>query len=188
VDYDGLQKTMFNGTGVVHQDFPAPMASWGADNEDPVQARRRQGQGAAGQPPESRTGFKRDDGRHQPERNRANCRPSLQNTMAKAGVNLIIKMADKQDDADQVSRPASTTSIWARWGSGTIRIRIPTRTGYLNAPLAKRKRLAVSGAGKRPSSRRATKKGFPPKRTQMYMDLQKMAVGRKPLRHPVPAG
>ena len=48
VDYAAIGDTLIKNIGVVHQTF-LPMGLLGASDREPVQARRRQGQGAAGQ-------------------------------------------------------------------------------------------------------------------------------------------
>jgi peptide/nickel transport system substrate-binding protein len=173
VDYEGLQKTMFNGTGVVHQTF-LPDGQLGADNETPYKldvAKAKELLAKAGVP----NGFNVTmDVTNRTESRELSA--SMQNTMAKAGVNLIIKMADNKTTLTKYR--ASEHDIYlGQWGSD-YQDPHSNADGYLNAPLAKRnvwqspeREAAVLAARDEKDSA---------KRSQMYMDLQKMALEESP--------
>ena len=173
VDYDGLQKTMFNGTGIKHQTF-LPDGQLGADNETPFTldvAKAKELLAAAGLP----DGFNVTiDVTNKSEARELSA--SLQNTMAKAGVNLIIKLADNK--ATLTKYRASEHDIYlGQWGSD-YQDPHSNADGYLNAPLAKRNQwqspereaAVIAARDERDSAKRA----------QMYMDLQKMAMEESP--------
>ena len=173
VDYEGLQKTMFNGTGVVHQTF-LPDGQLGADNETPFKldvAKAKELLAKAGVP----NGFNVT----MDVTNRSETRElsaSMQNTMAKAGVNLIIKTADNKTTLTKYR--ASEHDIYlGQWGSD-YQDPHSNADGYLNSPLAKRnvwqspeREAAVLAARDEKDSA---------KRAQMNMDLQKMALEESP--------
>ncbi len=173
VDYEGLQKTMFNGTGVIHQTF-LPDGQLGADNETPFKldvAKAKELLAKAGVP----NGFNVT----MDVTNRSETRElsaSMQNTMAKAGVNLIIKTADNKTTLTKYR--ASQHDIYlGQWGSDYMDPH-SNADGYLNTPLAKRnvwqspeREAAVLAARDEKDSA---------KRAQMYMDLQKMALNESP--------
>ncbi len=173
VDYDGLQKTMFNGIGVKHQTF-LPDGQLGADNSTPFSldvAKAKELLAQAGVP----DGFNVTmDVTNKTESRELSA--SLQNTMAKAGVNLIIRMADNKTTLTKYR--ASEHDIYlGQWGSD-YQDPHSNADGYLNAPLAKRnvwqspeREAAVLAARDEKDSA---------KRAQMYMDLQKMALEESP--------
>src|SRR5262245_47646197 len=173
VDYDGLQKTMFNGTGIVHQTF-LPDGQLGADNENPFKldvAKAKELLASGGQP----NGFNvtmevsnRSDSRE--------LSASLQNTMAKAGINLILKVADNKTTLTHYR--ASEHDIYlGQWGSDYQDPHSNT-DGYLNSPLAKRNQWQSPERAAAVTAARDEKDST--KRAQMYMDLQKMALDESP--------
>ncbi len=173
VDYDGLQKTMFNGTGIKHQTF-LPDGQLGADNSTPFTldiAKAKELLAQAGLP----DGFNVTINVTNKSETRE-LSASLQNTMAKAGVNLIIKLADNKTTLTKYR--ASEHDIYlGTWGSD-YQDPHSNADGYLNVPLAKRngwqspeREAAVLAARDERDSA---------KRTQMYMDLQKMALDESP--------
>jgi peptide/nickel transport system substrate-binding protein len=173
VDYEGLQKTMFNGTGIIHQTF-LPDGQLGADNETPFKldvAKAKELLAKGGQP----NGFNvtmevsnRSDSRE--------LAASLQNTMAKAGVNLILKVADNKTTLTHYR--ASEHDIYlGQWGSDYQDPHSNT-DGYLNAPLAKRNKWNSPELEAKVIAARDEKDSA--KRAQMYMDLQKMALEESP--------
>ena len=173
VDYDGLQKTMFNGTGIVHQTF-LPDGQLGADNETPFKldvAKAKELLAKAGDP----NGFNvtmevsnRSDSRE--------LAASLQNTMAKAGINLILKVADNKTTLTHYR--ASEHDIYlGQWGSDYQDPHSNT-DGYLNSPLAKRNQWQSPERAAAVTAARDEKDSA--KRAQMYMDLQKMALEESP--------
>lgn len=173
VDYDGLQKSMFNGTGIVHQTF-LPDGQLGADNQTPFKldvAKAKELLAKGGQP----NGFtvtmevsNRSDSRE--------LSASLQNTMAKAGINLVIKVADNKTTLTHYR--ASTHDIYlGQWGSDYQDPHSNT-DGYLNAPLAKRNKWQSDERAAAVNAARDEKDSA--KRAQMYRDLQKMALEESP--------
>ncbi|MEZ5833580.1 MAG: ABC transporter substrate-binding protein, partial [Dongiaceae bacterium] len=173
VDYDGLQKTMFNGTGVIHQTF-LPDGQLGADNETPFKldvAKAKELLAKAG----LSDGFSvtmevsnRSDSRE--------LSASLQNTMAKAGINLILKVADNKTTLTHYR--ASEHDIYlGQWGSDYQDPHSNT-DGYLNSPLAKRNQWQSPEREAAVTAARDEKDSA--KRAQMYMDLQKMALAESP--------
>jgi peptide/nickel transport system substrate-binding protein len=173
VDYDGLQKTMFNGTGIIHQTF-LPDGQLGADNEKPFKldvAKAKELLAKAGDP----DGFNvtmevsnRSDSRE--------LAASLQNTMAKAGINLILKVADNKTTLTHYR--ASEHDIYlGQWGSDYQDPHSNT-DGYLNSPLAKRNQWQSPERAAAVTAARDEKDAT--KRAQMYMDLQKMALEESP--------
>ena len=121
VDYEGLQKTMFNGTGVSTRPSCRTVSS--APTTRRRSTRHREGQGAAGQG-RLPNGFDVT----MDVTNRCETRElsaSMQNTMAKAGVNLIIKTADNKTTLTKYR--ASEHDIYlGQWGSDyRIRTRMP---------------------------------------------------------------
>lgn len=173
VDYDGLQKTMFNGTGIKHQTF-LPDGQLGADNETPFSfdlAKAKELLKKAGFP----DGFNVTmDVKNSSETRELSA--SLQNSMAKAGINLIIKVADNKTTLTKYR--ASEHDIYlGQWGSD-YQDPHSNADGYLNAPLAKRNVWQSPDRAAAVTAARDEKD--PVKRAQMYMDLQKMALEQSP--------
>ena len=173
VDYEGLQKSMFNGTGVIHQTF-LPDGQLGADNETPYKldvAKAKELLAKAGVP----DGFNVT----MDVTNRSESRElaaSMQNTMAQAGINLIIKMADNKTTLTKYR--ASEHDIYlGQWGSD-YQDPHSNADGYLNSPLAKRNQWQSPEREAAVMAARDEKDSA--KRTQMYMDLQKMALDESP--------
>jgi peptide/nickel transport system substrate-binding protein len=162
VDYDGLQDTMFNGTGIKHQAI-VPDGQLGAYNENPFSldvAKAKELLAQAGVP----DGFDIT----METTNKSETRElsaSIQNTLAQAGINLIIKLADNRTTLTKYR--ASEHDIYLGvWGSDYQDPHSNTE-GYLIAPLAKRN---VWQDDARTAAKRA----------QMYVDLQKMALDESP--------
>ncbi|HET6157801.1 MAG TPA: ABC transporter substrate-binding protein [Dongiaceae bacterium] len=173
VDYDGLQKSMFNGTGIIHQTF-LPDGQLGADNENPFKldvAKAKELLAKAGVPDGFNVTMETTNKTETRELS-----ASLQNTMAKAGINLIIKMADNKTTLTKYR--ASQHDIYlGQWGSD-YQDPHSNADGYLNAPLAKRN---VWQAPEREAAVLAARdEKDSGKRAQMYMDLQKMALEESP--------
>jgi peptide/nickel transport system substrate-binding protein len=173
VDYDGLQKTQFNGTGIKHQTF-LPDGQLGADNETPFSFDLKKAKEllkAAGVP----DGFDVT----MDVTNKSEARElaaSLQNSMAKAGVNLIIRLADNKTTLTKYR--ASEHDIYlGQWGSD-YQDPHSNADGYLNAPLAKRNQWLSPEHEAAVKAARDEKDSA--KRAQMYMDLQKMALDESP--------
>jgi peptide/nickel transport system substrate-binding protein len=173
VDYDGLQKTQFDGIGIKHQTF-LPDGQLGADNETPFTydvAKAKELLAKAGFP----KGFdvtidvtNKSEGRE--------LAASLQNSMAKAGVNLIIRLADNKTTLTKYR--ASEHDIYlGQWGSDYQDPHSNT-DGYLNAPLAKRNQWLSPERAAAVTAARDEKDSA--KRAKMYMDLQKMALNESP--------
>jgi peptide/nickel transport system substrate-binding protein len=173
VDYDGLQKGQFNGTGVKHQTF-LPDGQLGADNETPFKFDLKKAKellAKGGQP----NGFDVT----MDVTNKSEARQlaaSLQNSMAKAGVNLIIRTADNKTTLTKYR--ASTHDIYlGTWGSD-YQDPHSNADGYLNAPLGKRNNWLDPARATAVNAARDEKDSA--KRAQMYMDLQKMALDESP--------
>ena len=173
VDYQGLQDTMFNGTGVIHQTF-LPDGQLGADNSTPFTldvTKAKELLAKAGLP----NGFNVT----MDVSNRSETRElsaSLQNTMALAGINLIIKVNDNRTTLTKYR--ASEHDIYlGQWGSD-YQDPHSNADGYLNAPLAKRNQWAAPEREAAVLAARDEKDGA--KRAQMYMDLQKMQLEEAP--------
>ncbi len=173
VDYEGLQKTMFNGTGIIHQTF-LPDGQLGADNGTPFKldvAKAKELLAKAGVP----NGFNVT----MDVTNRSETRElsaSMQNTMAKAGVNLIIKTADNKTTLTKYR--ASEHDIYlGQWGSDYMDPH-SNADGYLNTPLAKRN--VWQSPEREAATLAARDEKDSAKRAQMYMDLQKMALEESP--------
>jgi len=173
VDYQGLQDSMFNGTGIIHQTF-LPDGQLGADNSTPFTldvAKAKELLAKAGLP----NGFNVT----MDVTNRSETRElsaSLQNTMALAGINLIIKVNDNRTTLTKYR--ASEHDIYlGQWGSD-YQDPHSNADGYLNAPLAKRNQWASPEREAAVLAARDEKDGA--KRAQMYMDLQKMQLEEAP--------
>jgi peptide/nickel transport system substrate-binding protein len=173
VDYDGLQKTQFDGIGIKHQTF-LPDGQLGADNETPFTydlAKAKELLKKAGFP----NGFdvtidvtNKSEGRE--------LAASLQNSMAKAGVNLIIRLADNKTTLTKYR--ASEHDIYlGQWGSD-YQDPHSNADGYLNAPLAKRNQWQSPERAAAVTAARDEKDSA--KRAKLYMDLQKMALEESP--------
>src|SRR6185369_16862780 len=173
VDYDGLQKTQFDGIGIKHQTF-LPDGQLGADNETPFTFDLAKAKELL-----KKAGFEKGFDVTIDVTNKSEGRElaaSLQNSMAKAGVNLIIRLADNKTTLTKYR--ASEHDIYlGQWGSD-YQDPHSNADGYLNSPLAKRnqwqspERAAAVNAAR--DERDATK------RAQMYMDMQKMALDESP--------
>jgi peptide/nickel transport system substrate-binding protein len=173
VDYDGLQKTQFDGIGIKHQTF-LPDGQLGADNETPFTydlAKAKELLKKAGFP----NGFdvtidvtNKSEGRE--------LAASLQNSMAKAGVNLIIRLADNKTTLTKYR--ASEHDIYlGQWGSD-YQDPHSNADGYLNSPLAKRNQWQSPERAAAVMAARDEKDSA--KRAKLYMDLQKMALDESP--------
>jgi peptide/nickel transport system substrate-binding protein len=173
VDYKGLQDTMFNGVGVIHQTV-IPDGQLGADNETPFTydlAKAKELLAKAGYP----NGFNVTmDVTNKTETRELSA--SLQNTMAKAGINLIIKVNDNRTTLTKYR--ASEHDIYlGTWGSDYLDPHSNVE-GYLTAPLAKRNQWTSPERDAAVLAARDEKDGA--KRVQMYADLQKMALDESP--------
>jgi peptide/nickel transport system substrate-binding protein len=101
---------------------------------------------------------------------------SLQSSMAKAGINLIIRLADNKTTLTKYR--ASTHDIYlGTWGSD-YQDPHSNASGYLDAPLAKRNQWQDPTRAAAVNAARDEKDSA--KRAQMYMDLQKMALNESP--------
>jgi len=173
VDYDGLQKTQFDGIGIKHQTF-LPDGQLGADNETPFTYDVAKAKELL-----KKAGFEKGFDVTIDVTNKSEGRDlaaSLQNSMAKAGVNLVIKLADNKTTLTKYR--ASEHDIYlGQWGSD-YQDPNSNADGYLNAPLAKRNQwqsperaaAVIAARDERDSAKRA----------QKYMDLQKMALNESP--------
>lgn len=173
VDYQGLQETMFNGVGVIHQTV-IPDGQLGADNSTPFTfdlAKAKELLAKAGYP----NGFNVTmDVTNKTETRELSA--SLQNTMAKAGINLIIKVNDNRTTLTKYR--ASEHDIYlGTWGSDYLDPHSNVE-GYLMAPLAKRNQWTSPERDAAVLAARDEKDSA--KRVQMYMDLQKMALDESP--------
>ncbi len=173
VDYQGLQDSMFNGTGIIHQTI-IPDGQLGADNSTPFTydlAKAKELLAKAGYP----NGFNVTmDVTNKTETRELSA--SLQNTMAKAGVNLIIKINDNKTTLTKYR--ASEHDIYlGQWGSDYLDPH-SNADGYLNSPLAKRNQWQSPEREAAVLAARDEKDGA--KRAQMYVDLQKMALEESP--------
>ncbi len=173
VDYKGLQDTMFKGTGIIHQTF-LPDGQLGADNSTPFTldvAKAKELLAKAGLP----NGFSVT----MDVSNRSETRElsaSLQNTMAQAGINLIIKVNDNRTTLTKYR--ASEHDIYlGQWGSD-YQDPHSNADGFLNSPLAGRNQWKSPEREAAVMAARDEKDGA--KRAQMYMDLQKMQVDEGP--------
>ena len=173
VDYDGLQKTQFDGTGIKHQTF-LPDGQLGADNETPFSFNLKKAKellAKAGYP----NGFDVTMNVANKSEFRA-LAASVQNSMSKAGVNLIIQLADNKTTLTKYR--ASEHDIYlGQWGSDYQDPNSNT-DGYLNAPLAKRNQW--TSPEREAAVLAARDEKDPTKRAQMYMDLQKQALADSP--------
>jgi peptide/nickel transport system substrate-binding protein len=173
VDYQGLQDTMFNGTGIIHQTI-IPDGQLGADNDTPFTfdvAKAKELLAKAGHP----NGFNVTmDVTNKTETRELSA--SLQNTMAQAGINLIIKVNDNKTTLTKYR--ASEHDIYlGQWGSDYLDPH-SNADGYLNSPLAKRNQWQSPEREAAVLAARDEKDGA--KRAQMYVDLQKMALDESP--------
>ena len=173
VDYQGLQDGMFNGTGIVHQTF-LPDGQLGADNSTPFTfdvAKAKELLAKAGLP----NGFNVTmDVTNKSEARELSA--SIQNTMAQAGINLIIKVNDNRTTLTKYR--ASEHDIYlGQWGSD-YQDPHSNADGYLNAPLAGRNQWKSPEREAAVMAARDEKDSA--KRAQMYMDLQKMQMDEGP--------
>ncbi|WP_119299880.1 ABC transporter substrate-binding protein [Dongia deserti] len=173
VDYDGLGESMFAGTGIKHQSF-LPDGQLGAYNENPYSlnvTKAKELLAKAGYP----DGFNIT----METTNKTEARElsaSLQNTMAQAGINLIIKLADNKTTLTKYR--ASEHDIYlGEWGSD-YQDPHSNAEGYLMAPLAKRNQWVDEARSQKVLAARDEKDSA--KRAQMYVDLQKMALEESP--------
>lgn len=173
VDYDGIAATSFSGIGVKHQTF-LPEGQLGADNETPFTfdlAKAKELLAKAGLP----DGFNVT----MDTTNKTEARvlsASIQNTMAKAGVNIIIKIADNKTTLTKYR--ASEHDIYiGQWGSD-YQDPHSNAEGFLMAPLAKRNTWQLPENEAAVIAARDEKDSA--KRAQMYVDLQKKALDDSP--------
>lgn len=173
VDYDGLAKTSFKSIGIKHQTF-LPEGQLGADNETPFTfdlAKAKELLAKAGVP----DGFNITmDTTNKTETRLLSA--SIQNTMAKAGINIIIKLADNKTTLTKYR--ASQHDIYiGQWGSD-YQDPHSNAEGYLMAPLAKRNVWQLPENEKAVLAARDEKDNT--KRAAMYMELQKQALETSP--------
>jgi len=173
VDYDGLASTSFKSIGIKHQTF-LPEGQLGADNETPFTfdlAKAKELLAKAGVP----DGFNVTmDTTNKTETRLLSA--SIQNTMAKAGINIIIKLADNKTTLTKYR--ASQHDIYiGQWGSD-YQDPHSNAEGYLMAPLAKRNKWQLPENEAAVLAARDEKDNT--KRAAMYMDLQKQALETSP--------
>lgn len=173
VDYDGLASTSFKSIGIKHQTF-LPQGQLGADNETPFSLNVEKAKellAKAGVP----DGFNITmDTTNKTETRLLSA--SIQNTMAKAGINIIIKLADNKTTLTKYR--ASQHDIYiGQWGSD-YQDPHSNAEGYLMAPLAKRNVWQLPENEKAVLAARDEKDNT--KRAAMYMDLQKQALETSP--------
>jgi|AraplaMF_Col_mMF_1032025.scaffolds.fasta_scaffold00042_66 peptide/nickel transport system substrate-binding protein len=173
VDYDGLQKTQFDGTGIKHQTF-LPDGQLGADNETPFSFDVKKAKELL-----AKAGYPKGFDVTMNVANKSEFRAlaaSVQNSMAKAGVNLIIQLADNKTTLTKYR--ASQHDIYlGQWGSD-YQDPHSNADGYLNAPLAKRNQWLSPEREAAVKAARDEKDAT--KRAQMYVDLQKSALQDSP--------
>jgi peptide/nickel transport system substrate-binding protein len=173
VDYDGLANTSFKAIGIKHQTF-LPEGQLGADNETPFKldvAKAKELLAKAGLP----NGFNITmDTTNKTETRLLSA--SIQNTMSKAGINLIIKLADNKTTLTKYR--ASQHDIYiGQWGSD-YQDPHSNAEGFLMAPLAKRNQWQLPENETAVLAARDEKDGT--KRAAMYMTLQKQALETSP--------
>jgi len=173
VDYDGLASTSFKAIGIKHQTF-LPDGQLGADKETPFSldiAKAKELLAKAGVP----QGFNIImDTTNKTETRLLSA--SIQNTFAKAGVNVIIKMADNKTTLTKYR--ASQHDIYiGQWGSD-YQDPHSNAEGFLMAPLAKRNQWQLPENEAAVLAARDEKDGE--KRAAMYMTLQKQALKTSP--------
>lgn len=173
VDYDGLAKTQFDGTGIKHQTF-LPDGQLGADNETPFKFDLKKAKELL-----AKAGYPKGFDVTMNVANKSEFRAlaaSVQNSMSKAGVNLIIQLADNKTTLTKYR--ASEHDIYlGQWGSD-YQDPHSNADGYLNAPLAKRNQWTSPERAAAVIAARDEKDAT--KRAQMYMDLQKQALEDSP--------
>lgn len=173
VDYDGLAESSFKSVGIKHQTF-LPRGQLGALEDTPFSfdlAKAKELLAAAGLP----DGFNVTMDTTNKSETRA-LAASIQNTMAKAGVNIIIKIADNKTTLTKYR--ASEHDIYiGQWGSD-YQDPHSNAEGFLMAPLAKRNQWLVPENETAVLAARDEKDGA--KRAQMYVDLQKQALEDSP--------
>ena len=173
VDYDGLANTSFKAIGIKHQTF-LPEGQLGADNETPFSLNVEKAKellAKAGVP----NGFNITmDTTNKTETRLLSA--SIQNTMAKAGINIIIKLADNKTTLTKYR--ASQHDIYiGQWGSD-YQDPHSNAEGYLMAPLAKRNQWQLPENEAAVLAARDEKDST--KRAAMYMTLQKQALETSP--------
>jgi len=173
VDYDGLANTSFKAIGIKHQTF-LPEGQLGADNETPFKldvAKAKELLAKAGLP----NGFNVTmDTTNKTETRLLSA--SIQNTLSKAGINLIIKLADNKTTLTKYR--ASQHDIYiGQWGSD-YQDPHSNAEGYLMAPLAKRNQWQLPENEAAVLAARDEKDAT--KRAAMYMTLQKQALETSP--------
>ncbi|MDQ7246436.1 ABC transporter substrate-binding protein [Dongia sedimenti] len=173
VDYDGLAKTQFDGTGIKHQTF-LPDGQLGADNDTPFKFDLKKAKDLL-----AKAGYPKGFDVTMNVANKSEFRAlaaSVQNSMSKAGVNLIIQLADNKTTLTKYR--ASEHDIYlGQWGSD-YQDPHSNADGYLNAPLAKRNQWTSPERAAAVIAARDEKDAT--KRAQMYMDLQKQALEDSP--------
>ncbi|WP_374368699.1 ABC transporter substrate-binding protein [Dongia sp.] len=173
VDYDGLAESSFKSVGIKHQTF-LPRGQLGALEDTPFSfdlAKAKELLAAADLP----DGFNVTMDTTNKSETRA-LAASIQNTMAKAGVNIIIKIADNKTTLTKYR--ASEHDIYiGQWGSD-YQDPHSNAEGFLMAPLAKRNQWQLPENETAVLAARDEKDGA--KRAQMYVDLQKQALDDSP--------
>jgi peptide/nickel transport system substrate-binding protein len=173
VDYDGLQKTLYNGTGTKHQTF-LPDGQLGADNSTPFSYDLKKAKELL-----KKAGYPNGFDVTIDVTNKSESRElaaSLQSSMAKAGVNLIIRLADNKTTLTKYR--ASEHDIYlGEWGSD-YQDPHSNAAGYLDAPLAKRNKWQSPERAAAVNAARDERD--PAKRAAMYMALQKTALEESP--------
>jgi peptide/nickel transport system substrate-binding protein len=173
VDYDGLQKGQFNGTGIKHQTI-LPDGQLGADNETPFSFDVKKAKELL-----AKAGYPDGFDVTMDVTNKSEARQlaaSLQNSMAKAGINLILLTADNKTTLTKYR--ASKHDIYlGTWGSD-YQDPHSNAEGYLNGPLGKRNKWASDEQEAAVVAARDERD--PKKRAQLYMDLQKKVLDEGP--------
>lgn len=173
VDYDGLADSSFKGAGIKHQTF-LPRGQLGALEDTPFSfdlAKAKELLAAGGVP----NGFNITMDTTNKSETRA-LAASIQNTMSKAGVNLIIKVADNKTTLTKYR--ASEHDIYiGTWGSD-YQDPHSNAEGYLVAPLAKRNQWTLPENEAAILAARDEKDSET--RKQMYVDLQRSALETGP--------
>ncbi len=173
VDYDGLATTSFKAIGIKHQTF-LPDGQLGADKETPFSLDIAKAKELL-----AKAGVAKGFNIIMDTTNKTETRllsASIQNTFAKAGVNVIIKMADNKTTLTKYR--ASQHDIYiGQWGSD-YQDPHSNAEGFLMAPLAKRNQWQLPENEAAVLAARDEKNGD--KRAAMYMALQKQALKTSP--------